>query len=557
MLDKQQSATNKRRRRASRALQQHLFSLLQNCKTIKSLTQIHTQIVINGFSHKNYIIVKLLSFYLSSGHLPSARHVFNHVDNPSTTLWNQMIRGRARSDAPQESAELFSRMLGTGAEPDEYTYSFLLSGCARSGLLREGEQVHGRVWANGYCSNLFVKTNLVNLYAMAGRDFGVEYARRVFDEMSVRNVVSWNSLLAGYMRSGNVNGARRIFDEMMERNVVSWTTMIVGYARNNKCWKALSLFNEMRRASVELDQVVLVAVLSACAELGNLELGRWIHLYIEKSLSCKSQPLSVPLNNALINMYASCGEVEDAREVFRWMPKRSTISWTSMIAAFAKHGFAREALVVFDLMQTLGATEAMPDDITFIWVLSACSHAGLVDEGRLHFNDMIQRRGIKPRIEHYGCMVDLLSRAGFLDEAHNLIEAMPMKPNDAIWGALLGGCKIHKNAEFASHVAEKLVAELDTDQASGYLMLLSQVYATAERWQDVATVRRKMVEMGANKPAGRSWVQINGVVHDFVAADWTHEQALPTYVVLDKITRQAKWEGYRPDTWKALKDIEQ
>ncbi|KAF2317809.1 hypothetical protein GH714_041124 [Hevea brasiliensis] len=396
-------------------------------------------------------------------------------------------------------------------EPNGFTYSFLLSGCARSGLLREGEQVHGRVLVKGYCSNVFVQTNLVNLYAMAGADFGVGYARRVFDDMGDRNVVSWNSMLAGYMRCGNVDEARRVFDEMMERNVVSWTTMIAGYARN---------------------------ALSACAELGDLRLGRRIHSYIKETLNGKNRSLLISLYNALIHMYASCGVIEEAYEVFRWMPQRSKVSWTTMISAFAKQGYGQEALAIFQLMQSLGAEGARPDEITFIEVLSACSHAGLVNEGRQFFIDMIQSWGIKPRMEHYGCMVDLLSRAGLLDEAHDLIENMPMKPDVAIWGALLGGCRIHKNAELASHVAPKLVAELDPDQAAGYLMLLANAYATAKRWQDVATVKQKMVEMGVKKPAGRSWVQINGVIHDFVAGDTAHKHASSISEMLGKISRQ-------------------
>lgn len=533
----------------SRALQQHLFHLLQICKTLKNISQIHTQILINGFSQKNYILVKLLSFYIASGNLQHAQNVFKNIKNPSVTVWNQIIRGHARSESPQKSVILFNQMRVAKVEPNGFTYSFLLSGCARSGLLREGEQVHGRVLVTGYCSNVFVQTNLVNLYAMAGAHSGVGYARRVFDDMGDRNVVCWNSMLAGYMRCGNVDEARRVFDEMMERNVISWTTMIAGYARNGKGRQALNMFDEMRRARVELDQVALVAALSACAELGDLRLGRWIHSYIKERLSGENRSLLVSLYNALIHMYASCGVIEEAYEVFRWMPHRSKVSWTTMISAFAKQGYGQEALAIFQLMQSMGTEEARPDEITFIEVLSACSHAGLVDEGRQFFIDMIHSWGIKPRMEHYGCVVDLLSRAGLLDEAHDLIENMPMKPDVAIWGALLGGCRIHKNAELASRVAPKLVAELDPDQAAGYLMLLANAYATAKRWQDVATVKQKMVEMGVKKPAGRSWVQINGVVHDFVAGDTTHKHASSISEMLGKISRQVKCVSNSPDTW--------
>jgi pentatricopeptide repeat protein len=541
---------------SSRAIQQHLFSLLQNCNTLKKLSQIHAQIVINGFTQKNYILVKLLSFYVASCNFKHALGVFKNIENPSATIWNQMVRGHGRSETPRKSIELYNRMVATEAEPDGFTYSFLLSACARAGLLREGEQVHGRVLANGYCSNLFVQTNLVNLYAAGGGANGVGYARSVFDEMDERTVVSWNSLLAGYIRCGDIDEARRIFDEMPERNVISWTTMISGCAHNGRCRQALSLFGEMRRAHVELDQVSLVAALSACAEIGNLNLGRWIHGYIEERMSVRNQPLLVSLNNALIHMYASCGVIDEAYKVFSKMPRKNTVSWTSIITGLAKLGRGEEALSVFRSMLGSGVNQVRPDEITFIGVLCACSHAGFVDEGRHLFERMNQTWGISPKIEHYGCMVDLLSRAGFLDEAYRLVETMPIRPNDAVWGALLGGCRIHKNVELASHVTQKLAVELDPGQAAGYLVLLSNVYATAERWKDVVTVRQKMVEMGVKKPPGRSWVQINGTVHDFVAGDRAHKHAPLIYEMLGEITRQAQQEGYEMDVIEAFFYVE-
>ncbi|XWS47991.1 hypothetical protein CRYUN_Cryun13aG0033300 [Craigia yunnanensis] len=447
-------------------------------------------------------------------------------------------------------------MVATEAIPDGFTYSYLLSACARSRMLREGEQVHGRVLAYGYSSNVFVRTSLVNLYAMVGGADGIGYARKLFDEMGERNVVSWNSLLAGYIRCGDVDTARRVFDEMPEKNVVSWTTMIAGFARNGKCKQSLSFFNQMRRERVELDQVALVAALSACAELGDLELGKWIHSYIKETSRFRSQRLLVSLNNALIHMYASCGLIDEAYEILRYMPERSTVSWTSMIMGFAKQGFAQEAITVFEWMLSLGKSEVKPDEITYIGVLFACSHAGFVEEGRHHFTQMTRNWGIKPGIEHYCCMVDLLSRAGFLDEAFNLIETMPVKPNDAVWGALLGGCRIHKNVDLASQVAQKLDVELDPNYASGCLVLLSNVYATAKRWQDVANVRQKMNEMGVKKPAGRSWVQIDGVVHDFRAGDCADKYASSIYDILWQVTRQAKHEGYESDISEVISVVE-
>lgn len=541
---------------SSRALQQHIFSLVQSCNTLKNLQQIHAQIVTNGFTQKSYILVKILSFYVASGNLEHALRVFEGINNPSATVWNQIIRGHARSETPRKSVELYKKMVAAEAEPDGFTYSFLLSACARAGLLREGEQVHGRVLANGYCSNVFVQTNLVNLYSVGGAN-NVGYARSLFEEMGERSVVSWNSLLAGYIRCGDIDGARRIFDDMPERNVVSWTTMISGCAHDGRCKQALSLFGEMRRAHVEVDQVALVSVLSACAELGDLKLGRWIHWYIEERMNPRNQPLLVSLNNALIHMYASCGIIDEAHKVFNIMPSKSTVSWTSIITGFAKQGRGVEALGIFRSMLASGGNQVRPDEITFIGVLCACSHAGLVTEGRQFFEGMNQTWGVKPRIEHYGCMIDLLSRAGFLDEAYRLIGTMPIRPNDAIWGALLGGCRIHKNVELASHVAKKLAVELDPEQAAGYLVLLSNVYAAAKRWQDAVTVRRKIVELGVRKPPGRSWVQVNAVVHEFVAGDRSHKHAPLIYKMLGELKRQARQDGYTLDVAEAFLNAEE
>ncbi|XP_017429908.2 pentatricopeptide repeat-containing protein At4g21065 [Vigna angularis] len=364
--------------------------------------------------------------------------------------------------------------------------------------------------------------------------------------MAERSVVSWNSILAGYVRCGDFDGALRVFDMMPCRNVVSWTTMVSGCARNGKCRQALLLFGEMRRARVPLDQVALVAALSACAELGDLKLGRWIHWYVQQWFVARNEQPSVRLNNALIHMYASCGIIHEAYQVFVKMPWKNTVSWTSMIMAFAKQGLGKEALDTFKTMlrDGVGVNGVSPDEITFIGVLCACSHAGFVDEGRQIFASMKHTWGINPRIEHYGCMVDLLSRAGFLDEARGLIETMPLKPNDALWGALLGGCHIHKNSDLASQVENKLVPELSIDQAAGYLVLLSNIYAFGQRWQDVITVRQKMIEMGVKKPPGRSWIQINGAVHNFVAGDMTHKHSYFIYEILYDVSKQANLEGY-------------
>ncbi|KAL0364702.1 UNVERIFIED_CONTAM: Pentatricopeptide repeat-containing protein, mitochondrial [Sesamum angustifolium] len=243
-------------------------------------------------------------------------------------------------------------------------------------------------------------------------------------------------------------------------------------------------------------------------------------------------------------MYASCGEIDAAFEIFKGMDQRTTVSWTSMITGFAKHGYGDEALSVFQWMESLEDDNVRPDEITFLGVLCACSHSGYVNEGRHYFQSMIETWGIEPKIEHFGCMVDLLSRAGLLDEAYELVKSMPMKPNDAIWGAILGGCRIYKSVKLASDVADWLTEELDPYEAAGYFVLLSNVYAAAKKWQDVVAIRQKMLDIKARKSPGRSWIQIEGNIFEFLAGDRSHESVSLIYDVLDEITREARFQGY-------------
>lgn len=522
-------------KRSWRCLQQYLFFLLQNCHTHKQVQQIHAQIVINGFTQKNFMIVDLLALYISLGHLGKAHQVFNHLDSPSTSVWNQLIRGYSRFRMPTESIKLYKQMVGNQVKADGYTFCYVVTASVKAVALREGMQVHGRALICGWCSNVVVETNLLNLYLLVGE---LDRARKMFDEMFERNVVTWNSLVSGYVRWGEIDKAFEVFREMPEKNVVSWTSMIVGFVKDGKCKRALSLFYDMWRACVKYDQVTLVAVLSACAELGDLKLGKWIHSYhiVHGDLDVKKDEDLVPLHNALVHMYASCGFVDESFKVFKAMPRRSTVSWTSMIMGFAKQGRGEEAIDVFRWMQRFGDDDVRPDGITLLAVLCACSHSGLVVEGRYFFQS-IQMWRIQPMIEHYGCMVDILSRAGHLDEAHRLIMSMPMKPNDAVWGALLGGCKIHKNAELASLVAEKLIRALDHDEAAGYLVLLSNVYATTKKWQDVVDVRRMMVEDKVKKTAGRSLIQLNEIIHEFMTSEQKNQDAHMVYRLLSDVTK--------------------
>ena len=340
-------------------------------------------------------------------------------------------------------------------------------------------------------------TSLVDAYASA-RQLGD--ARKVFDEMPCKSVPAWNCMLAVYVLCGELDAALRFFGhEMPCRDAVAWTTVIGGCANSGRATEAVELFMGMRKARVKDDAVTMVALLTACAELGDLERGRWVHARVDWE---GRQRRTVLLDNALIHMYVKCGAVEDALHLFLMMPKRSTISWTTMISGLAMHGRAQEALDLFHRMQE------RPDSATLLAVLQACSYAGRIDDGQRYFESMERVYGITPEIQHYGCMVDMFCRWRQLHEALELVEKMPFQSNEGAWGAILSGCRREGNLELAAKATDRLV-ELQPERAAGHLVLLSNMYAGIGQWEQARMVRERVATLNAQKPAGRSWVNQN------------------------------------------------
>ncbi|KAL6204131.1 hypothetical protein ACLB2K_021399 [Fragaria x ananassa] len=386
---------------------------------------------------------------------------------------------------------------------------------------------------------------ILNLYALCGE---VRDARKMFDKMPQRDVVTWNTMMTVLVKRGDVEEAYDLFLRMPERNVRSWTLMISGFAQRGKPKEAVRVFLEMEEAGVRANEVTVVAVLAACADLGDLDLGRRVHEYSSRSGFGRN----VWICNTLIEMYVKCGCLEDARRVFDAMKDRTVVSWSAMISGLAMHGQAEEALRLFSNMVEIGMD---PNHVTFVGLLHACSHMGFVDKGREFFERMTADYGIVPRIEHYGCMVDLLSRAGLLQEAYEFIMNMPIKPNGVVWGALLGGCKVHRNIELAE-VATKHLAELDPLN-DGYYIVLSNIYAEAQRWEEVASVRKLMRDRGVKKTPGWSSITVDGVVHEFVAGDEAHPQAEEINQMWEKLLERMRMKGYVPNTSVVLLDMEE
>lgn len=454
---------------------------------------------------------------------------------------------------------LFCEMLDHGfVRPNMFTFPSVLKACAETGRVEEGKQVHGMVVKFGLDGDEFVISNLMRMYAVCGvmEDTNSLFCKNIVEDVSrvidgkkeESNIVLWNVMVDGYVRQGSFNQARKLFDEMPQRSVVSWNVMISGYAQNGNFKEAIDMFYEMQMGELPPNYVTLVSVLPAISRLGALEVGKWVHLYAEKN----GIEIDDVLGSALIDMYSKCGSIEKAIQVFGRIPRKNVITWSAMIGGLALHGRAIEALDCFQRMNQAGIK---PSDVVYIGVLSACSHAGLVQEGRELFNHMINVVGLEPRIEHYGCMVDLLGRAGFLKEAEEFIMNMPVKPDDVIWKALLGACKMHQNVEMGKRVAKKLMGMTPHD--SGSYVGLSNLYASLGNWEAVAGVRLKMREMDIRKDPGCSWIELDGAIHEFVVEDEFHPQAKEIHSMLEEISEKLRLLDYRPNTTQVLLNMDE
>lgn len=419
------------------------------------------------------------------------------------------MNGRA-----EEGLRIFEEMRRTNVEGNYVLFSSVLNACVNIPALEQGKQVHTHVIKSGLDIYMSVGNALVDLYGKCGC---VEDSRIAFDKIDARNVVSWGALIAGHVQNG--------YNEA-----------------------AMNIYGQMRQEGIEASEYIFSSVLKACASLAGLEKGRQIHSHVIKTMFDSD----VYVGSALVDMYGKSGTVGDACQMFDKMPQRNVVSWNAMIASCAQHGHGKKALNCFEKMQFDGFK---PNYITFVCLLTACSHAGLVEKGMCYFNSMTQDYGIAPGAEHYACIVDLLGRAGLLGEAEKFMKSIPLKPTASMWGALLGACRVHGNTELGRRAAECLF-ELDP-QNSGTHVLLSNIYAAASRWDDVAKVRSVMKDIGMKKEPGRSWIGVKNKEHSFYANDKTHPLTKEIYALLENWSEQMKKVGYASDTNYVLLNVEE
>ncbi|KAE8694469.1 Pentatricopeptide repeat-containing protein [Hibiscus syriacus] len=451
---------------------------------------IHTQIEKNGFFSDVFAPNALIDNYSKFGGLglKAALRLFMVMGDRDVVSWNSMMGGLVRVGEFRKARKLFDEM----PERNIVSWNTILNGYVKEGKMEE--------------------------------------AFELFENMPQRDIVSWSTMVMGYSKAGDMDMARRLFDMIPVKTSVPWTIIISEYAEKGFAKEAIALYDQMVRDAFELDDGAIISILAACAESGSLAVGVKVHDSVER----RKFRQSVAVCNAFVNMYAKCGSLDRACSVFNGMSKRNVVSWNVMLQAFAMHGRGREALHVFERMKKEGFN---PDRVTFVGVLCACSHAGLIDEGIRCFYNMEKDYGVVPEIEHYGCLIDLLGRGGRLKEAFMLVHTMPFEPNAIIWGTLLGACRLHGAMELEEKVRDH--HKLDCSDPGNFSML-ANIFAAAGNWDGVSMVRLRMKSVGVRKPSGASSIEIDNEVHEFTVFDRSHPNFDSIYQMVHRLAQDLK-----------------
>ncbi|XP_015874755.2 pentatricopeptide repeat-containing protein At1g56690, mitochondrial-like [Ziziphus jujuba] len=542
----------------------------------------------------------LISGYIKNGMVNEARKVFDSMPKRNVVSWTAMVRGYVQEGTISEAESLFWQM----PEKNVVSWTVMLNGLIEDGRIDEARRLFDEMPEK----DVVARTSMIGGYCQDGR---LAEARELFDEMPRRNVISWTAMISGYAHNGRVDVARKLFEVMPEKNEVSWTAMLMGYTqcgrieeasdlfdampmksaiacnamivgfgqngevskarqifdrmrdRDDGTWssmikiyerkgfelEAIELFNLMQRQGVRPNFPSLISVLSVCASLASLDHGREVHAQLIRS----HFDLDVYVVSVLITMYVKCGNLVKAKQVFDRFPLKDVVMWNSIITGYAQHGLGEESLQVFLEMCSFGIK---PDNISFIGVLSACSYTGKVKEGLEIFESMKSKYQVEPRTEHYACMVDLLGRAGQVNEAMNLIEKMPVEADAIVWGSLLGACRTHMKLDSAEVAAKKLL-QLEPNNSGPYI-LLSNIYASKGKWNEVAELRENMRTRSIMKSPGCSWIEVEKKVHMFTGGEnMGHPEHALIMKMLEKLGGLLREAGYSPDGSFVLHDVDE
>ncbi|KAE9609169.1 hypothetical protein Lal_00020260 [Lupinus albus] len=598
-----------------------LIGLLKKCSKIRLLNQgkqVHGVVEKLGFRCDLVLNNDLIDMYAKCGTLNLACLVFDKMPERNVVSWTALMCGHLQNGDAKASLVLFSKMGHSAVKPNEFTLSTSLKSSGILGILESGMQIHGVCAKSNFERVLVVGNSIIDMYSKCGR---ISEAARMFNAMPVRNLISWNSMIAAYSHERNgeealtlfrqmqekgevpddytysstlkacsclsaigegtqihasllrqgfpylalstiagalvdlyakcsrIGEARKVFDRIEQKNVISWTTLIRGYAEEDNLPEAMELFQQLRESRHKVDGFVLSSLIGVFADFALVQQGKQMHAYTIKV----PYGLDISVANSILDMYMKCGLTDQADALFREMIARNVVSWTVMITGYGKHGVGNKAVELFNEMKL---DQIEPDSVTYLAVLTACSHSGLIKEGQQYLSSLRNNQQIKPQVEHYSCIVDLLGRAGRIKEAKDLIEKMPLKPNVGIWQTLLSACRKHGDVEMGKEVGEMLL-RLDGNNPVNYVML-SNIYADAGHWKESEQIRESVKRKGLKKEAGRSWVEVDKEIHIFYNGDSNHPLIGKIHLVLKDVEKRMKEEiGYVHNVHFALHDVEE
>ncbi|XP_059647796.1 pentatricopeptide repeat-containing protein At4g33990 [Cornus florida] len=589
---------------------------LKACGNLLDGKKIHGWVFKLGFEWDVFVAASLVHMYCRFGSVVVANKIFNNMPFRDRGSWNAMISGFCQNGNAAEALSVLDEMRLEGMKMDSVTVSTILPICAQMDDILHGRLIHLYVIKNGLEFDVFVSNALINMYSKFGN---LGHAREVFNQMMERDLVSWNSIIAAYEQNGDPNTAikffqemqfykiqpdfltlvslasiigqfgdcpssrsvhgfilrrcwimedvvignavvdmysklgivdyaRKVFEEIPFKDVISWNTMITGYGQNGFASEAIEVYCMMEEfEGLTPNEGTWVSILPAYSHVGALQQGMKTHGRVLKT----GLDLDIFVGTCLVDLYGKCGRLDNAMSLFNEIPRMSSVPWNAIISCHGIHGHGETSLQLFRGMLDAGVK---PDHVTFLSLLTACSHSGLVDQGQWCFHVM-QDYGIKPSLKHYGCMVDLLGRGGYLGKAYDFIESMPIKPDASIWGALLGACRVHGNVELGKFASDQLF-EVDSENV-GYYVLLSNIYANVGKWEGVDEVRALARDRGLRKTPGWSSIELNNRIEVFYTANQSHPRCVEIYKELQILNAKTKSLGYIPDYSFVLQDVEE
>ncbi|KAM3321986.1 pentatricopeptide repeat-containing protein [Capsicum chacoense] len=526
-----------------------ISTLLGICIENRALDEgkrVHKSMKCSGFRPGVVISNRILDFYCKCDKPFDAHKLFVEMPERDLCSWNIMVSGFAKLGLIDEARKVFDEM----PERDNFSWTAMISGYVRCNKPECALELYGVMQRdeNLKCNKFTISSALAASASIQSLRLGKEIHGHIVRTGLDSDAVVWSALSDMYGKCGSVDEAKHIFDRTNDKDIVSWTAMIDRYFGDGRWEEGYLLFSCLMESGIRPNDFTFAGVLNACAHQTIEHMGKQVHGYM---MRIGFDPCSFAAST-LVHMYAKCGNVDSAYKVFKWLPRPDVVSWTSLINGYAQNGQPREALHLFDLLLKSGTK---PDHITFVGVLSACTHAGLVDEGLEYFYSIKDKHCLTHTADHYACVVDLLSRFGRFKEAKEIISQMPMKPDKFLWASLLGGCRVHGNVELAKRAAEALF-EIEPENAATYVTI-GNIYATAGKWTEVAKIRQVMEEKGVVKKPGISWINLQRKDHVFLVGDRSHPRSKEIYDFLGELWRRMKEEGYVPDIDNVLHDVEE